>query len=354
MARRILVMAGGTGGHLFPALAVAQSLITRGWEVRWLGATGRMETYLIPQHGIEVEAINISGLVGHGARAWLSAPWRISVALSQAIKVIKRFRPDVVLGMGGYVSGPGGVAAWLAGIPLVVHEQNSVLGLTNRCLRVLAKRLLAAFPLPFREAELVGNPVRDSLQRLPGPELRWRNRHGPLRILVIGGSQGCRTLNRVFPGVVARMGGKIDVWHQTGKGDRQEVEKSCAELSVGCYRVDEFITEMAHAYSWADLVVGRSGAATVSELAVVGLSAILIPFQHRDRHQYLNAQYLERVGAATIIEQSDLTEESLVAELLRYDRADLLRRAESARTLVVGDATQRITEIIDQLAQHKI
>ncbi|MDR5611776.1 MAG: UDP-N-acetylglucosamine--N-acetylmuramyl-(pentapeptide) pyrophosphoryl-undecaprenol N-acetylglucosamine transferase, partial [Arsenophonus sp.] len=222
--KRLLVMAGGTGGHVFPGLAVANYLKLQGWDVRWLGTADRMEADLVPKHGIQIEFINISGLRGKGIKALLVAPFKIIKAIKQAKVIMQRYQPDVVLGMGGYVSGPGGIAAWLSNIPIVLHEQNGVAGLTNRWLAKIAKRVLQAFPSAFPNATVVGNPVRETVLALPEPEERLIDRDGAIRILVIGGSQGARILNQTLPEVAAQLDGKVTIWHQACQGAQHMTE----------------------------------------------------------------------------------------------------------------------------------
>ena len=341
-AKRLMVMAGGTGGHVFPGLAVAHYLMERGWQVRWLGTADRMEADLVPKNGIEIDFIRISGLRGKGLRAQLSSPLRIWRAVRQAKAIMRAYRPDVVLGMGGYVSGPGGMAAWLCGVPVVLHEQNGIAGLTNRWLARIAKKVLQAFPGAFPRADVVGNPVRTDVLALAPPAERFAGRQGPIRVLVIGGSQGARVLNQAMPGVAARLGGHITLWHQVGKGALDEVNRAYAAVGQTGHRVAEFIDDMAAAYGWADVVVCRSGALTVSEVAAAGLPAIFVPFMHKDRQQYWNARPLEQAGAASIIEQPQFSVESVSELLGAWNRETLLTMAESARRAAIPDATERV------------
>lgn len=347
--KRLMVMAGGTGGHVFPGLAVAHHLMAQGWQVRWLGTADRMEAQLVPKHGIDIDFIQISGLRGKGIVTLLGAPFRIFRAISQAKKIMKDYQPDVVLGMGGYVSGPGGVAAWLCGIPVVLHEQNGVAGLTNRWLAKIAKRVLQAFPGAFKDAEkaeVVGNPVREDVLAIPAPEQRLADREGPINILVFGGSQGARILNQTLPEVAARLGDKATLWHQVGRGAQESVESLYQKAGHSEHKITEFIDDMAQAYSWADLVICRSGALTVSEIAAAGLPAIFIPFMHKDRQQYWNAKPLEQAGAAIIIEQPDFNVDNLVNALNGLDRARLLTMAINARRTAIPDATEKVAQVI--------
>ncbi|MGP1928380.1 MAG: undecaprenyldiphospho-muramoylpentapeptide beta-N-acetylglucosaminyltransferase [Arsenophonus sp. NC-WZS1-MAG3] len=351
--KRLLVMAGGTGGHVFPGLAVANYLKLQGWDVRWLGTANRMEADLVPKHGIEIEFIKISGLRGKGIKEVLLAPFKVIKAIKQAKIIIQRYQPDVVLGMGGYVSGPGGIAAWLSNIPIVLHEQNGIPGLTNRWLAKIAKRVLQAFPGAFSNARVVGNPVREAVLALPEPEERFINRDGAIRILVIGGSQGARILNQILPEVAAQLDGKVIIWHQAGKDPQQMTEtlykKLCGKSDI--YKVTEFIDDVANAYAWADIIVCRAGALTVSEIAAAGLPAIFIPFQHKDRQQYWNALPLEKAGAAKIIEQPQFSTNTLVKLLRQWSRPQLLDMAKKARAISITDATKRVAATLIEVAK---
>ncbi|MBD2801146.1 undecaprenyldiphospho-muramoylpentapeptide beta-N-acetylglucosaminyltransferase [Xenorhabdus sp. M] len=351
--RRLMVMAGGTGGHVFPGLAVAHHLKEQGWEIRWLGTADRMEADLVPKQGIDIEFIQISGLRGKGIKALLAAPIRIFNAIRQAKAIMRRYQPDVVLGMGGYVSGPGGIAAWLCGIPVVLHEQNGIAGLTNRWLSKIAKNVLQAFPGAFPNAPVVGNPVREDVLALPEPAQRFSGREGPVRVLVVGGSQGARILNQTMPEVVGRLGDKITVWHQSGKGAQQETQEKYESLAQSEFKVTEFIDDMAQAYAWADVVVCRSGALTVSEVSAAGLPAIFVPFQHKDRQQYWNALPLEKTGAAKILEQPEFTADAVATLLTQWQRPQLLEMAEKARSVAIIDATERVAAaLIDAAENH--
>jgi len=348
--KRLMVMAGGTGGHVFPGLAVAHHLMAQGWQVRWLGTADRMEADLVPKHGIDIEFIQISGLRGKGIKALLAAPLRIFNAWRQARAIMRAWKPDVVLGMGGYVSGPGGLAAWSCGIPVVLHEQNGIAGLTNKWLAKIAKKVMQAFPGAFPNADVVGNPVRTDVLALPLPAERLAGREGPIRILVIGGSQGARILNQTLPQVAAILGDRITLWHQVGKGALDSVNQAYAQVNQTGHKVTEFIDDMAAAYAWADVVVCRSGALTVSEVAAAGLPAIFVPFQHKDRQQYWNALPLEQAGAAKIYEQPQFTAEAVADTLAGWDRATLLLMAEKARAVAIPDATERVAAEVSKAA----
>ncbi len=342
-AKRLIVMAGGTGGHIFPGLAVTNYLLEEGWQVRWLGTAEHMEASLVPNHGIEIDFISISGLLGKKRQAQLRTLLCIWKAVRQAQLIIRRFQPDVVLGMGGYVSGPGGLAAWLEGIPVVLHEQNRIPGLTNRCLAYIAKTVLQAFPDTFPNAKVVGNPLHQDILALPPPFERSKGRKGPLRILVIGGSQGAQVLNKMLPEIASRLGDKIRLFHQVGKGWLDKVLRDYDRSGkIHHHKVTEFIEDMASAYAWADLVVSRSGALTVSEVAASGVAAIFVPFEHKDRQQYWNARLLEESGAAKIIEQKDFNVDMMSILLANLQRPMLLTMAEKARSVAIFNATERV------------
>ena len=324
---------------------MAQFLQKQGWDICWLGTKDRMEAHLVPKHGISIRFIQISGLRGKGIKALLSAPFAIFRAVLQAKKIIQEEKPDAVLGMGGYVSGPGGIAAKLCGVPIILHEQNAIAGLTNKWLAKIATRVLQAFPSAFPNAEVVGNPVREDLFKMPYPTLRFADREEKLRVLVVGGSQGARVLNHTLPKVVVQLADKLDVRHQVGKGAVEEVSQLYGENSEQV-KITEFIDDMAEAYAWADVIICRSGALTVCEIAAVGAAAIFVPFQHKDRQQYLNAKYLADVGAAKIIEQVDLTPEILVNYLKNFTRENLLQMAEKAKAMSTPRSAQRVAEVI--------
>ena len=346
MAKKLLVMAGGTGGHVFPAIAVARELQQQGWEICWLGTKDRMEADLVPKHGIPIEFIQISGLKGKGVKALLTAPFAILRAVLQAYKIIKKFKPDAVLGMGGYVSGPGGIAAKLCGVPVILHEQNAVAGLTNVWLSKIARRVLQAFPNAFPNAEVVGNPVRQDLFKIEAPEQRFAERDYPINILVMGGSQGAQVINQTVPEVAKMLGNQVFISHQVGKGKLAGVEEIYHATGNGV--ASEFIDDMKAAYEWADLVICRSGALTVCEIAAAGLPAVFVPFQHKDKQQFLNAEYLVETGAAYVIEQPEFTPEKLLAVLepLIADRTKLSEMAIKARAKATPTAAKRVAEVI--------
>lgn len=347
-----MIMAGGTGGHVFPALAVAGELRAVR-EVVWLGTERGIEARLVPAAGYPTEWIEVEGLRGKGIGRWLAAPLRLLRAVAQARRVLRRRRPGVVLGLGGFASGPGGIAAWLAGTPLVIHEQNAVAGMTNRWLARFASRIAEGFPgsFPTRQGALyVGNPVRPEISALPPPRQRFEARSGPLKLFVFGGSQGASALNRLLPAAVALMPASRRplVLHQTGAKERESTEAAYRAASVQA-DVRAFVDDMAAAYAEADLVVSRAGALTVAELAAAGVGAILVPFPAAvDDHQTRNAEWLGRISAAQVVSEAGLTAPELanrLATLLGTGRTRLLAMAEAARSQARPDAARRMAEL---------
>lgn len=357
-SRPVLIMAGGTGGHVFPALALARSLRARSFDVVWLGTRRGIEARVVPRERIPIEWLTVSGLRGKGLGTLLAAPFRLALALLQAVRVMRRHRPAVVVGLGGFVTGPGGVAAWLTGRPLLIHEQNAIAGFTNRCLARLAREVLEAFPESFRgevSARAIGNPVRADISAVPPPAQRFAQRSGPIRILVIGGSQGATRLNAVVPFALARLSGSaaFEVRHQAGERWHEAAQQNYASAGVRA-EVTPFIDDMAEAFAWADLVICRSGALTISELAAVGVASILVPFPAAvDDHQTHNARYLVAEGAAVLIPDRELTAERLAEELARLaaGRGKLLAMADRARLLAKPRATEDFADACANLAR---
>ena len=351
MNEPVLIMAGGTGGHVFPALAVARELSILDAPVIWLGTRRGIEAELVPAADIPLEWVRVSGLRGKGWTAWLLAPWRLLVAVVDALRVLRRQRPRVVLGMGGFASGPGGLAAWLLGRPLIIHEQNSVAGLTNRLLAGLAREVLEAFPGSFSgrvKARTVGNPVRAEIFAVPEPDVRLAGRNGPLRLLVLGGSQGALALNETVARAVAALPADLrpEIRHQAGRATLDAATSAYRDAAVPA-RVEAFIDDMAAAYEWADLVVCRAGALTIGELAAAGAASILVPYPAAvDDHQTQNARYLTDAGAAVLLPQSELTPARLAEELrcCAESRELLLSRSRAARALAQPDATRAVAE----------
>jgi len=348
-------MAGGTGGHVFPALALARLLRAASHEVIWLGTRRGLEARVIPAENIEIEWLAMSGLRGKGVVTLLAAPFKLVHSIWQALSVMRRRRPGLVVGFGGFVTGPGGVAAWLTRRPLVIHEQNAIAGYSNRCLAHLARRVLAAFPQAFPrgiDARVVGNPVRAEIVLQPPPATRFARREGALRLLVVGGSLGAARLNAVVPFAVAQSGLTLRIRHQAG--ERGIDAARAAYLQAGVQAdVAPFIEDMAQAYGDADLVICRAGALTISELAAVGVAAVLVPFPAAvDDHQTVNAQFLVREGAAVLIADRDLTAERLAAELkVLCQRGKLLAMAERARLVAKPRAAEELAAAcFEQLA----
>ncbi|WP_434340348.1 undecaprenyldiphospho-muramoylpentapeptide beta-N-acetylglucosaminyltransferase [Motilimonas cestriensis] len=361
--KTLLVMAGGTGGHVFPGIAVAKELAQQGWRIHWLGTADRMEAQLVPKHGYDISFIDIAGVRGNGLKRLVLAPFRIVKSILQARQVLKEQQPDVVLGMGGFASGPGGIAAWLSGVPLVLHEQNAAAGMTNRILAKFAKRVLAAFAntVNLPKAERVGNPVRQEVVALG--KLSLSEPSLPLNLLVVGGSLGAKVLNDTLPQVLAHLANPcVHIRHQTGRGNSAAVLQAYtetnyqADATIPTIEVSDFIDDMAQAYDWADLVICRAGALTVSELAVAGLPAIFVPLPHAvDDHQTKNALSLVTSGAAILMPQTELTANSLANEInkLTQQPRQLLEMATKAREQGIVDATLRVAAICNELTEKK-
>lgn len=348
----VMILAGGTGGHIFPGLAVAKALRARGVEVVWLGAEGGMETRLVPPHGIAIDTIAVRGMRGKGVATLLAAPAKLLASVRAARRVLAQRRPAAVISFGGFAAGPGGLAARLAGVPLVVHEQNRAPGLTNRVLARMAARVLTGFPDTFAAEEVVGNPVREEIAATAPPEQRFQGRGGPLRMLVLGGSQGARALNNDVPRALAMLRRVVtfDVRHQSGPAMHEEATRAYADAGIQA-SVEPFIADMAAAYAWADLVVCRAGALTLAELCAVGVGSVLVPFPAAvDDHQTKNAQYLLARGAAQVLPQGETLAQRLSATLeIVAPRVDLLHMAQAARALARPDAADRVAEIVIEL-----
>lgn len=363
--RTALIMAGGTGGHVMPALAVAEALREEGWRVVWLGTREGMEAKLVREHGFEMAWVNFAGVRGKGVFSLLTLPLRMLRAFWQAMRAIGRVRPNVVAGLGGYVAFPGGMMAALLGKPLVIHEQNAVAGMTNRILACLADKVLLGLPGAFEQgvdkplpcgkvqSEWVGNPVRSSIAAVPPPETRYAGREGPLRLLVIGGSLGARALNEVVPQALALIHPQARpvVRHQAGVNNIEALKAGYAAAKVEAECI-AFIRDMAEAYAWADVVLCRAGASTVSELAVAGVPAGMVPYPHAvDDHQTLNAHLLADTGAGWLLPQNKLRAEELASWIGSLSRTELLERARKARALAKPDATRRMVAVIKEIAK---
>lgn len=347
----VLILAGGTGGHIFPGLAVAQALRERGVPVLWVGSDGGLETSLVPKAGFELRTLAVRGVRGKRLAARLAAPLRIARAVAGAWRLIGAERPRCALALGGFAAGPAGIAAWLRRVPLLVHEQNRVPGVTNRILSHFAKRRLCGFSGALASGEWLGNPVRATIAAIEAPERRYPGRDGALRLLVLGGSQGARSLNLLLPGVFAQWRGRLLIRHQSGAKHFDETQRAYRDAGVEA-RVEAFIDDMAAAYAWADLVVCRAGALTIAELCAAGLPAVFVPFPAAvDDHQTRNAAALVESGAARLVAEGDRFGERMQAvleELCAGDasraRTRLLAMAKAARALAKPDAAARIAE----------
>src|SRR3989339_132113 len=348
--KKLLIIAGGTGGHIFPALAVAKAYQEKGkGEVYWLGAKGKLEEKII-EGKFPIDYLPISGMRGKNFFTKLKMPFQLIKSIFQAIRIIKKINPDVVLAMGGYVSAPGSIAAKLLRKPLIIHEQNSIAGLTNRYLAKIADTVLEAFPHTLKQAKTVGNPVRQEIIHIPDPKTRLTPRTHTVHLLILGGSQGAHFINEKMPKILKQFptGCRPIVWHQAGMTDRRQVLEDYRACLLDA-RVDDFIQNMFEAYEWADVVIARSGALTIAELAAAGLASILIPFPEAvDNHQYTNAKYLAEGGAAIILEQKNFDDQKLIDLLNSFlkDRIKIIPMSENARALAKPKATEEIAGML--------
>lgn len=348
----VMIMAGGTGGHIFPGLAVAHALKARGVEVVWLGSEGGMEIKLVSAQGFPIETLVIKGLRGKGLFSLIKAPIAIVRAISKANALMRQYNPQVVVSFGGYTAGPGGVAAYMQGRSLIVHEQNCAPGLTNRLLARIAKKVLTGFPNSFAHIahKTVGNPVRAEISQLPTPELRHQQEHSALRVLVLGGSQGARTINALMPKVFAGIERQyaFEVRHQCGESMLHETVEAYQKLNIMA-NVETFIKDMAAAYAWADVVIGRAGALTVSELCAAGVASILIPLPTAvDDHQAKNADFLKQHGGGLWFRQDSQLEQQLIATLIDFTNHPerVLAMAKAARSAALPNAANDVAAIV--------
>ena len=352
-----LVMAGGTGGHIFPGLAVAEALRERGWRVHWLGGRGSasqasMESQLVPPRGFAFESIEFSGVRGKGRASLLLLPVRLLKAFWQSVHVIRRVKPDVVVGLGGYISFPAGMMSVLLGKPLVLHEQNSVAGMANKVLARVADRVFTAFPDVLKKAEWVGNPLRPAFTSQPGPEARFASRSGPLKLLVVGGSLGARALNELVPQALALIpaGQRPQVTHQSGAREIDALRAHYAAAGVQA-ELTPFINDTAQAFADADLIICRAGASTVTEIAAVGAAALFVPFPSAvDDHQTLNARFLVEHGGGWLVQQRELTAPILANMLQKTERTSLVQCALNAKNMQKTEATVRVVAACEELA----
>lgn len=353
---KVLIMAGGTGGHVFPGLAVATKLRAQDISVEWLGTQKGIESRVVPNAGIPIHYISISGLRGKGMLDWLFAPFRLLKAIMQSVKIIRHYQPDVIIGMGGFVSGPGGIASWLLKIPLVIHEQNARPGTTNKILARVAQKVLEGFPDTFPEnlgAQLIGNPVRDEIINVESPEKRFRQKRQRLHLLVIGGSLGAQAINEIVPEALLKLSqdARPEVIHQTGEKHFLSTENHYKSLQISA-EIKPFIEKMSEVYEWADIVLCRAGALTIAELCAVGLGALLIPYPYAiDDHQTANALFMVKNNAAQLLPQKDLTVDKLVSFLKELnDKRDkcffMAQSAYKSRKIHAADNILKICEEI--------
>jgi UDP-N-acetylglucosamine--N-acetylmuramyl-(pentapeptide) pyrophosphoryl-undecaprenol N-acetylglucosamine transferase len=349
----LMVMAGGTGGHVYPAIAVADYLYAHGWNVVWLATAGGMENRLIENKPYSKAMITMRGVRGKGLIGWCLLPFKLLVACKQSLNAIRKYQPNVVLGMGGFAAFPGGMVAKLLAKPLVIHEQNSVAGLTNKVLSYFANKVLAAFPAAFgNRATLVGNPVRDDISQLASPQSRYSSRKGRLRLLVVGGSLGAAALNEVIPKAIANIpeAERPEVVHQAGEKHIETLEANYSKAGVTA-DTKSYIQDMASLYAWADVVFCRAGALTVAELACVGVASVLVPFPYAvDDHQTSNARYLSENKAAILIQQAELSIDKVNNLLRSLTREQCLEMAINARTLAKPEATKAVADVCVSLA----
>jgi UDP-N-acetylglucosamine--N-acetylmuramyl-(pentapeptide) pyrophosphoryl-undecaprenol N-acetylglucosamine transferase len=351
MPNTILIMAGGTGGHIFPGLAVAAEMKAAGWDVVWMGGRGGMEERLVPRHGYRAAWIRAKAARGKGIVQKLMLPTNLLYSFWESARHIRQIRPNVVLGLGGYVAFPGGMMASLLNKPLALHEQNAIAGLTNKVLSTVSDKVMQAFPETLKNAEWTGNPVRKEIASLPAPDQRFAGRSGALRILVVGGSLGAQALNDVLPKAIAMLPEKPRVVHQAGEKHLETLKANYAAAGVQGELL-AFIDDMASRYAEADLVICRAGAVTVSELAAGGLASVLVPFPHAvDDHQTANAKFLSDRGAAVLIQQRDLTPQKLADLIASLDRSKLLDMARKARSLGKPDAAKVVASRCMELAR---
>ena len=347
-----LIMAGGTGGHIFPGLAVAEELRARGWRVHWLGAPGSMESRIVPQHGFPLELIDFSGVRGKGLVTLALLPLRLLRAFWQALQVVRRVQPDVVVGLGGYITFPGGMMGVLCGKPLVLHEQNSVAGMANKVLAGVADRVFTAFPDVLKKAQWVGNPLRAAFTRQAAPSERFVGRTGPLRLLVVGGSLGAQALNDIVPRALALIPAENRpvVTHQSGATQIDTLRANYQAAGVQA-ELTPFIDDTASAFAAADIIVCRAGASTVTEIAAVGAAAVFVPFPFAvDDHQTTNARFLVNAGGGWLVQQSDLTPEGLAKMLLNSERTALVDIAEKAKNMQKINATREVVAACEELS----
>ncbi|CAL4321279.1 UDP-N-acetylglucosamine--N-acetylmuramyl-(pentapeptide) pyrophosphoryl-undecaprenol N-acetylglucosamine transferase [Buchnera aphidicola (Protaphis terricola)] len=350
-SKKIIIIAGGSGGHVFPAITIANYLIKHGWKINWIGTKNKIESEIVPKFNIKMHFIDIYGLKNANLKTLIFSPIYMLKSYFKIKKIIQNYLPDIVLGMGGYVSGPGGIAAWSLKIPFILHEQNKIPGMTNKLLSKISTKNMQAFKGALPNAEVVGNPVREDIIKISSPQHRFKNRLGPLRILIIGGSQGASIFNNILPKISYFLKSKVSIWHQVGKNELEKTKKKYKRYSSYQHKITSFIDNIASAYAWADLIISRSGALTVSEIITVGIGAIFIPYPHKDKQQLLNAQDLKKNGAAKIIEQNQFNIEIILKILNSLDRKKLLIMAEKAFSLRTENSIIKIFKIINNISK---
>ncbi|WMY97263.1 MAG: undecaprenyldiphospho-muramoylpentapeptide beta-N-acetylglucosaminyltransferase [Arsenophonus sp.] len=353
--KKLMIIGGGTGGHILPGIEIAKYLKNKGWKIYWIGTTRKMEYLLIPKEKIKFKSIEISGLRGKGIKNFFCNFIKIFEAILKSKKIINKYQPDIILSMGGYISGPGSIAGWISNIPIILHEQNTIAGLTNRFLSLFAKLVLQAFPNTFKDAQTVGNPISKKILNIEVPQKRFKHRNKIIRILILGGSQGSQTINRIIPKIASELDKKILILHQTGKGLKKETKKIYDQLNnkLKNYKLIEFIKNISQAYNWADVVISRSGALTVTEIATIGLPAIFIPFEHKDQQQYKNALILKKIGSAIIIKEKNLTPQKIIKILKSWNREDLLKMAKRSKNIAIRNSTEKISSILIDIVKNK-
>ncbi|ARC53189.1 undecaprenyldiphospho-muramoylpentapeptide beta-N-acetylglucosaminyltransferase [Candidatus Riesia pediculischaeffi] len=334
--QKIAILAGGTGGHIFPGITIAKLFKKMKWKVIWIGSNGGMERNIVPKYGIILETIEISGLKRRNFFQYFKKIFELPFAIIQSIRIVRRYRPDVAIGLGGYVSGPSGLASWICKVPIVVHEQNKVAGLTNRLLSKISSETLQAYPNTLHGARTVGNPIREDILSISKAKHRICKRVGRIRLLIIGGSQGSEIFNKSIPKVASKISDKILIFHQTGIGKKYFTIEMYKKLRIRryCYKVTEFINDVASAYRWADILISRSGAMTVSEVDSIGLPTIFVPYQHADNQQLFNAEPLKESGLIKIIEQSKNLSEKLIEQIERWNRDEISKISQKFKSVL--------------------
>lgn len=350
---KVLIMAGGTGGHVFPGLAVARELINRNIDVEWLGTAKGIEATLVPQANLALYKFPVSGVRGKGMLALLLAPFNIMVSVWAALKIIHKIKPNLVIGMGGFVSGPGGIAAKILRIPVVIHEQNAVIGTTNRLLSVIANKVFTAFPFSGSRYTLVGNPVRAEIENMLTPEERRVGRNNPVHVLVLGGSRGALALNTTVPKILEKVAAKValDVFHQCGESKENSAQQAYESTALNV-KITPFISDMVEAFTWADFVICRAGALTIAELSAVGLGSLLIPYPYAiDDHQTANAKYLVDNNAALLIQEKEINCDEIAHKLTEIfiDRKKILSMANNARSQAQINSAVAIASFCEEL-----